>query len=160
MTGGELIPFLAFLPLAILVGYLDLRTLKIPNAAVLAGVLLFALTLPAIPMNEAIQRAAIAGAAFVICFACFWFGLMGGGDAKFLPVALLFVPSSDTSAFMLCLSFGLAVCILGIVQVRARWGHSIEGWASLQRAGAVPVGCALAIAALAFLLVTAGHVGL
>jgi prepilin peptidase CpaA len=153
MLSEEGIPFLAFLPLVLLVGYIDLRTLKIPNAAVLAGAMLFLLTSPLLSMEEAIVRAGISAASFAICFGCFWFGLMGGGDAKFLPVVFLFVPSSEISLFMLCLAFGLAVCILGIVQVRARWGETMEGWASLQRPGAVPVGFALAIASLAFVLV-------
>jgi prepilin peptidase CpaA len=150
MFSDGMIPFLAFLPLAILVGYLDLRTLKITNVAVLAGVLLFILTLPAISMQEAMLRVGISAACFIICFIYFWLNLMGGGDTKFLPVALLFIPSSETSLFMFCFAFGLGLCVLTVAQARARWGRSMGGMASLQRPGVVPIGFALAIAVVTF----------
>lgn len=148
----ELLPFYLLLPLVLIAAVTDLRALRIPNAIVYAALALFVVTLPLVPYAEALGRAMVAAACFLICFFIYHLRMIGGGDAKFLPAVILFVPVGDVAAFMYCFSFGLALGIasLSIARTLVQDPELVNGWTSLARPRTFPVGYAIAIAALTY----------
>lgn len=105
ITARSALWFLPFaLPICGWVAYSDLRTMKIPNIAVLSLVAVFlVIGLIALPLAEYPWRLAHLGimlAAGIVMNAA---GLMGAGDAKFIAAAAPFVALGDAAT--LCLIF-------------------------------------------------------
>ncbi|MGI1662334.1 prepilin peptidase [Palleronia sp. KMU-117] len=143
-------PFLLLLPILFVAAVFDLRHYRIPNLLVLLALALFLAT-AVIPGSDEVAARLLQGAVtFAICFILFGLRLMGGGDAKLLPVVLLFVPAGDVATYLFCLSFGLALGIGGLTLLR-RWDAvPAAGWAAFERREGFPVGLAIAISAAAF----------
>lgn len=146
-------PFLLLLPILFVAAVLDLRHYRIPNPLVVLGLALFLATAIMLGPDEASARLLQGGITFAICFILFGLGLMGGGDAKILPVVLLFVPTGEVAAYLFCLSFGMALGIGGLTLLR-RWDVApTGGWAAFERREGFPVGLAIAISAVIFAVV-------
>lgn len=126
----------------------DLKHRRIANWTILA---LLALWLPIALIAELPSEALLGSVAagvlvFIIGFACFCFGLLGGGDVKLAAVAVLWLGASLTPAYlMLATIFGalIALVFLGIAYVRRRKGEAVRTQASM-----MPYGPALASAAV------------
>ena len=142
-------------PLALVyAGLMDLATMKIRNGLVLAlarGWLLLA-PLAGFGMAEIGSSAAVAVFVFVLTFAFFAFGWIGGGDAKLAAAsALWFQPEQALFYFTYAALIGGVLSLL-ILQLRAHplpAIYRLPFLANLQdpRAG-IPYGAALAPAGL------------
>lgn len=146
-----MLPFTCLFPLVLWIAYVDLKTLRIPNALIGAAILIFIATLPAIGMDVAGPRFLNGIIAFFICFACFHFGLMGGGDAKLIPVLFLFVPAEGIAMFLYCLAGGMAAGMIGLRAVRRSGRLTAGTMAAIDDQRVFPVGVALALASGMFL---------
>jgi prepilin peptidase CpaA len=114
-------------PLLIFAALHDVAARTIPNSVPLGIVLLGVLlrqadgTLP--------QGLMLAGLVFVVCFACWLRGWMGGGDVKLLAAAALFVPPATVGAMVISTSlFGGVVALFYLVaRAVARRSRFIPG---------------------------------
>lgn len=89
--------FLPFvLPITLWVAWSDMKFMKIPNMAVLALMLVFAVIGPiALPLDVWAWRWVQAFLVLVVTFLLNAAGVMGAGDSKFIAAMALFVPSQD-----------------------------------------------------------------
>lgn len=93
---------IATLPVAIWVAWSDMATMKIPNMAVIALVVVFAVVgLLALPLPEYLWRYSHLVVVLVAGFVLNLAGALGAGDAKFAAAMALFIPSADTLAFLM-----------------------------------------------------------
>lgn len=147
---SPLMPLMLITPLLLAVAWCDLRSLRIPNGLSLAGLAVFAAVLVLAPPQDWLARIAVAGLVFAAGFVAFARGLVGGGDVKFLPVLMLFVPAvgvpifANLFAVMLLAGVGL-VLALRRVQVLAN-----SGWKSLGPTRQFPMGLSIAATGLVF----------
>ena len=93
---------MSFFALCLIAALIDIETLTIPNW--LNGWLAF-LFIPAVivaaPGWETIGWHVMVGAiAFIISVALFFLGVYGGGDAKFIPAALLWIGPAGVAPFL------------------------------------------------------------
>ena len=91
----------------------DLPQMRIPNFLSLTGLFLFVLCLPILGGEAWLLRAATGFFTFVLCFGLFAAGWFGGGDAKILPVTVLFVPLGHIELYMLSFSASMVLGIIG-----------------------------------------------
>jgi prepilin peptidase CpaA len=125
----------------------DVRARLIPNtlSLALAGAGLVHLALA----GGLVPGLAIAAGFFAVGFVAFALGVAGGGDAKLLAAAGLWIPPAAVSAFftVTALTGGvLALAVLG----RRRWLAAVRGEAVAEPAS-VPYGAAIATGAGAVL---------
>jgi prepilin peptidase CpaA len=133
----------------------DYRRLRIPNAICIllaAGFLPYALLAgPAIPL---LAHLGIAAAVFLILFACFAFGWLGGGDVKLAGAIMLWAgPAQGANFVVLFALFGGAFALL-LLSLRVALAHypviasapglgKISGWAQTGLCPyALPIGAA------------------
>ena len=151
-TAAWFLPFVV--PITVWVSWSDMATMKIPNKAVLALLLVFAVVgLVALPFTEYLWRwlhfAVILAVGFVISSA----GLMGAGDAKYAAAMAPFVARADAVPFM----YLLAATILGalilhrLARASAVRDHFAD-WESWTH-HAFPMGFALAPALMFYLMI-------
>lgn len=153
---AELVLLLIFLPIIFGSAISDFQQLKIRNVQVLTALGLFLIASPfLLEMDELSFRLLAAALTFGICFLLFSLRLIGGGDAKMMPVVLLFVPAGEVILFLRIFAGALLLVSLGALFLQRSPGLRRAGWASAQERRQVPVGVAMAIsvAALAVLLV-------
>lgn len=145
------LPFVA--PIAFWVAWSDMRSMRIPNRAVLALVAVFALVGPlALPLDVWLGRWLHLGLVLVAGFLLSQTGGVGAGDAKFAAAMAPFVAAGDAAAFLFLFA---AVLPAAFVTHRAARGlapvrRALPDWASWE-ARAFPMGLALA-GALVFYL--------
>lgn len=100
----------------VLIALYDFAFYRIPNVFVLALLALFVLTAPfAISGAQFMYSLAVFGAVIVLGFALFQFGVIGGGDAKYLAVAAMWVGHEHFILFLMVLSLvggGMALVYL------------------------------------------------
>lgn len=147
----DLLPLLLLCPILAFVAGFDLTQMRIPNVLVLSGLLLFASCIPLIGLSEALARATVFAAVFAICISLFACRMIGGGDAKMIPVVFLFIPSAQSTSYALILGWSL---LGGILIVRGlRWGLQRDGaaWVSMRPGADFPMGVSIALSGLAFL---------
>lgn len=135
---------LAFMPLLIAAGYSDLRLMRIPNSLSIAGLVLFAATLPLLGLDAWLLRGGAGLFAFLICFGLFAIGWFGGGDAKLLPVTFLFVPPSQLSAYLFAFAFSMILGMTLIWIARRFLSHPQAGWVAMQPNAQFPMGISIA----------------
>ena len=118
---------LIFPALLTLAGFFDLITMTIPNwisglVAVCFFVVAFALGMP---LMEILVSVLIAFAVLTICMCMFAMNWMGGGDAKLITAAALWMGMTNIAAFILgiCI-FGGAVTLAIIVFRQAQIGRA------------------------------------
>ena len=135
---------LAFVPVLLATGLSDLREMRIPNRLSWIGVVLFAATLPLLGFDEWAIRALAGLVTLAICFALFAMGWLGGGDAKILPVTILFVPLSHMELYMFSFSACMILGMVGIWGARRVFAHPEATWVSMKPGAAFPMGISIA----------------
>ena len=141
------------LPIAIWVAWSDMATMKIPNMAVIALVVVFAVVgLLALPLPEYLWRYSHFAVVLVVGFVLNLAGAIGAGDAKFAAAMAPFVPAIDAMPFMmlfaavLLAAFATHRLFRAIPLVRRRFPE----WESWTRRD-FPMGLALSGALIAYL---------
>ena len=146
ITARAALWFLPFVvPICAWVALSDLRSMKIPNMAVLALLATFALVgLWVMPLPEYAWRFAHIAVLLVAGMLANTIGLMGAGDAKFIAAASPFVVLGD--AAFLCLLFA-AVLIAAFATHRIAMHSPLRriapDWTSWQMTKKFPMGLAL-----------------
>lgn len=152
--------FLPFvLPVCLWVAWSDMRTMKIPNTAVLCLVVIYLviglIALPLLDYGWRLTHLVVLLAAGIVANAI---GLMGAGDAKFIAAAGPFVALADAGKVALLLSVMLLV---GLVTHRIARASPLRrlapGWASWQAEGKFPMGLALGPTLALYLGLAAFH---
>lgn len=152
-TAAWFLPFV--LPITVWVSWSDMATMKIPNKAVLALLIVFAVVgLVALPFTEYLWRYAHFGAVLVIGFVLSSAGAMGAGDAKYAAAMAPFIALQDLMLFALLLA-GVTIAAF-LLHRGARRSASIRerfpDWESWTRRE-FPMGFALAPALFFYLLI-------
>ncbi len=151
-TAAWFIPFV--LPITLWVSWSDMATMKIPNKAVLALLIVFAVIgLIALPFTEYLWRWSHFAVVLVIGFVLSSLNLVGAGDAKYAAAMAPFIALQDAYPFMFLL--GATVIAAFAIHRTARATKMRErfpGWESWQRRE-FPMGFALAPALLFYLLI-------
>ena len=133
----------------------DLFTMRISNRLCLsvAAAFLPAALLVGLPMETVLMHVLVGFGVLVCAFALFAMGWIGGGDAKFLAAAVLWL-GPDQLFDYLALSAVLGGLLTGAIIMLRRYPPVVgHGWIMrLQDSGSgVPYGIALGIAAVALL---------
>ena len=143
----------------------DVAARTIPNRLVLAiGLLGGGARLAA---GELAGGLAAAGLVFLLAFAAWRFGLMGGGDVKLLSAAALLVPAAWVTSLVLAVALAGGVLALGYLILRrlvpapaalrpaglAARALRAEAW-RIRRGGPLPYAVAIALGAFATLGMT------
>lgn len=159
LTPAEALWFLPFaLPICIWVALSDLRSMRIPNIAVLALAGGFAVIgLIIMPFDAYLWRLAVLLIVLAIGFVITSLGLVGAGDAKFAAAMAPFVVPGDGLLFLLLFSFVLIASwithrLAGRVSVLRR---ATADWASWEQGKLFPMGVALAGALAIYLIMGA-----
>ena len=151
-TAAWFLPFV--LPITIWVSWSDMASMKIPNKAVLALLIVFAVIgLIALPFGEYLWRWAHFAVVLAIGFALSSLNLVGAGDAKYAAAMAPFIALSDAYPFMFLL--GATVIVAFIIHRTARASSLRErfpDWESWTRRE-FPMGFALAPALMFYLLI-------
>jgi prepilin peptidase CpaA len=139
-------------------GVKDVATMTISNRLVALLAIAYAILAPAAGVDLATISSSLlaASALLALTFAFFAFGWIGGGDAKLLPVAVLWLGADLALPFLLYVSLIGAALTLAVVQFRRvplpvvlkkrAWSSRLHA-----RETGIPYGAAMAPAAL-FLL--------
>ena len=151
-TAGWFLPFV--IPITIWVSWSDMASMKIPNKAVLALLIVFAVVgLIALPFGEYLWRWSHFAVVLAIGFVLSSLNLVGAGDAKYASAMAPFIAYSDGYWFM----FLLLACVRGAFAVhRAARASSVRerfpDWESCTRRD-FPMGFALAPALMFYLMI-------
>lgn len=131
----------------LIVVYLDLRFMWIPNVLVLVFLGLFLVAVPLdLSWGDLLWRILAAAVAFALCLGAFALRVMGGGDAKLLPVLILFVPSSALALFCLLLSVGIVMTLVALPIARRATGRDGSDWVTLSTRNKMPFGVPMGLA--------------
>jgi prepilin peptidase CpaA len=135
-------------------GLSDLVRYEIPNALCLALVAGFALFAVSLPLAVTAWHVAAGVAVLAAAALCFAFRIFGGGDAKLLAAAALWVGWPNLASFILVTA--IAGGILGAILLALRRfapAAPAERWYGrlLARGEGVPYGIAIAVAGLMLL---------
>lgn len=143
---AETLLLLALVPVIAASAISDLRHLRIPNTHVLFAFGVFVLVAPfALTSGQMTPRLLAAAITFLIGFALFVPGLIGGGDVKMMPVVMLFVPAADTLLFLQIFAVALGAVSLGALAFQRVALLRRLGWESAVAPRHVPVGLAMAL---------------
>lgn len=155
MTAIYMLFLFIFPALVIIAGVHDLTTMKIPNWI---SVVLFAAFFPTallvgLPVKDILLSLGLATGVLVVGFVMFALRVIGGGDAKLLAAASLWVGVSSVLYFFLYVALaGGAMSIMLIVS--RKWFSylpigRIPNWVSrlMEPKGDIPYGVAIAVAA-------------
>ncbi|WP_306133436.1 prepilin peptidase [Roseivivax marinus] len=142
----ETLPLFAAWPLLGAMALGDLRELRIPNRLLVALAAVFALVAPfTVPAPEIGLRVLAAACIFVLCVAAFAAGVVGGGDAKALPILTLFVPVTAWTAAPSLFALSLLAGILAVLALRRTAPPALAGWKSLATPRSFPMGVSFAL---------------
>ena len=151
-TAAWFLPFVV--PITIWVAWSDMATMKIPNKAVLALLIVFAVIgLFALPFVDYLWRWSHFAVILVIGFVASSLGMMGAGDAKYAAAMAPFIALPDAAPFMYLL--GATILAALILHRAARASTAVRSrfpnWESWTHR-AFPMGFALAPALMFYLL--------
>ncbi|MGI9395015.1 MAG: A24 family peptidase [Boseongicola sp.] len=151
-TAAWFLPFVV--PIAIWVAWSDMATMKIPNKAVIALLVVFVVIgLIALPFTEYLWRYLHFVVVLAICFVLNMVRALGAGDAKFAAAMAPFIARPDWLAFMYLLG---ATLIAAFVVHRLARASSLRNivpdWESWTRRE-FPMGLALAPSLVLYLLI-------
>jgi prepilin peptidase CpaA len=127
---------------------------RIPNALSIGVAASFALATPALPLSLILSHATAGAVVLVVAAICFAFRLMGGGDAKLIAAAALWMGWQDLAPFLLLMAVvGGALGLLLLVARRVVPAPPQDRWWSplLARHAGIPYGVAIAAAAIAMI---------
>ena len=148
MSAGPLVPLILLGPILAWVAVSDLRRMRIPNAASLAALALFAACLPFAGTADIAARTAAAGVVFALGFALFAANLVGGGDVKILSVLVLFVPPPFWTLFANLSAASLLLGLVAVVAMQAIPNGARSSWAVRRNRGSFPMGLSIALSGL------------
>ena len=147
---ADLLLLLFFLPIIFGSAISDFNHLKIRNVQVTVGLAAFLVISPfLLDLNEISFRLLSAVLIFGICFILFSLRLIGGGDAKMMPVVLLFVPSDEVVLFLRIFAGALLLVSLGALFIQRTPRLRRAGLTPAQKRRQDPVGVAMALSAAA-----------
>ena len=155
LSGFQFALLLSFPAMMALAGSLDLLTMTIPNRVSLALVAAFPVAALCAGMGGAVMASHVAAGAAMLAIGIFMFarGWLGGGDAKLLAAAALWLGFEHLAGYILLVAlFGGVLALLVLLYRRLAppvWLCS-QAWALRlhdSRVG-IPYGIALAMAAL------------
>ncbi|MGR3461958.1 MAG: prepilin peptidase [Roseovarius sp.] len=152
--------FLVFTtPICLWVAWSDLRSMKIPNKAVIALVCVYlAVGIAVLPLPDYLWRLSHLAILLLAGIAANAAGLMGAGDAKFIAAAGPFVALGDASAVMLLLAGVLLAAFATHRLARiSPLRRLAPGWASWHSGRRFPMGLALGPALALYLALAALH---
>lgn len=136
-------------------GISDLTTMKIRNGLVLLFLLAFVLLAPfaGFTASEIGWSIAVAAGVLVCTFAFFALGWMGGGDAKFAAVTVLWLGADHTALYLIYTALFGGVLTVGLLLLRSSiltaWlGNSSWVARLLSPKSGIPYGVAMALAGL------------
>ncbi len=164
MTGlAATVYFGLTLPLLFYIVFTDLRYMRIYNWSNMALFFIFLLPAPFFfELSEIGWRLAGAGIVFAIAFLLNLAGLMGGGDAKFMPAAAPFVAANDATFVMVLLAaLGIIVLVVHrLMLLIPPFKRLVSDWVSwnhpkMNGKPATPYGVALAATLSAYLFLKA-----
>lgn len=141
--------------LVILGGVYDVTTMKIPNwisIALAAAFVPVALAVQ-LPWDQIAISLGIGFAALVIGIALFAFRILGGGDAKLLAAALLWVGTSGAFVFVMATALAGGALSLFLLAARKWWPlvpWTAPAWVArlMEPKGDIPYGVAIAVGAI------------
>ncbi|WP_372603757.1 prepilin peptidase [Actibacterium sp.] len=147
--------FLPFItPITLWVAWSDMKTMLIPNKAVMALVAVFVLVgFFALPMDVYLWRYAHLVAILLLGFLMNMIGMIGAGDAKFAAAMAPFIAREDTGEFailfaaVLIATFALHRIVRRIPALR----NTAPGWESWERKD-FPMGLALGASLFLYLV--------
>ncbi len=146
-------------PICLWVAWSDLRSMKIPNKAVIALVCVYlAVGIAVLPLPDYLWRLSHLAALLLVGIGANAAGLMGAGDAKFIAAAGPFVALGDASAVMLLLA-GVLLAAFATHRL-ARMSplrRLAPDWASWHSGRRFPMGLALGPALALYLALAAFH---
>ncbi|MBF9046146.1 hypothetical protein LSUCC0031_03360 [Rhodobacterales bacterium LSUCC0031] len=156
LSHAEAIWFLPLvLPICIWVALSDLRSMRIPNIAVLALAGGFAVIgLLILPFEAYLWRLAALGIVLIMGFVISALGLVGAGDAKFAAAMAPFVVPGDGLFFLMLFSLALIGSwvmhrLAGRIPALRR---ATPDWASWEQGKLFPMGIALAGALVIYMV--------
>lgn len=154
-------PLLLVFPLLMIyAATLDVLTMRIANGISIALVLGFLLVAPVagMPMQQMLMHLAAGSAVLLAAMLLFSLRLLGGGDAKLLAAAAVWIGSEQLVPFLVCVTiFGGALAILLLAYRHTPAGAlPLPTWAArLHKQGeGMPYGVAIAAGALVVYPVT------
>ncbi|MEO6298293.1 MAG: prepilin peptidase [Paracoccaceae bacterium] len=150
----NIVPMLLLAPVLVAVAYFDLRFMRIPNGLTLITLGVLALIILFFPPADLWARLAIAGLVFALGCVGFAFRMVGGGDVKILSALMLAVPTSGIAVFANVFSVSLITGIILVLTLRRFPIVAKLGWKSFGGSTKFPMGLSIAMAGLAFPLVT------
>ncbi|WP_420859809.1 prepilin peptidase [Marivivens marinus] len=145
----------AVIPIGLFVAYSDLSRMKIPNVAVYALVIGFAvLGLAALPLEVWLWRWTHFAVVLIVGMVLNAVGAFGAGDAKFLAAAAPFVALSDLSLifYLLAGSF-IAGWLAHRIAKHSPLRRIAPNWQSWESGKRFPMGFPLAMALILYLLI-------
>lgn len=144
---------MSFVVLCIYAALIDIETLTIPNW--LNGWLAFLFIPAAIlaaPGWETIGwHVAVGAIAFAVSVALFFMGVYGGGDAKFIPAALLWIGPAGVAPFLVVTALAGGLLTILVIIMRGLMPAGVTpgfGVATFEDRKGVPYGVAIASGAL------------
>lgn len=158
LTASAALWFLpAVVPIAIYVAWSDLQRMKIPNVAVYALVISFAvLGLIALPFGHYLWHWLHLPVMLLIGFIMNMARVLGAGDAKFIAAAAPFIATTDLPLvlplFAACLMPGLVTHRLVKISPLRRWVPHWQSWTTTRR---FPMGFPLAMTLVFYLTLIA-----
>ena len=149
--------------LFVVAAYDDIKTLRIPNALVIAVAILGVLRLIVIgDLSVALYTMGASVILFIATFLLFWRGLVGGGDAKMITAAALLVGYHDLFPFLVLMSICGALVSLAVLVIHKYlplWlGPRLAMLVPTARL-AVPYGVAIAVGGIVTLLFQPSLIG-
>lgn len=150
----EIVPMLLLAPVLMAVAYFDLRFMRIPNILSLIVLAVFAVALIFFPPADLLARLVIASSVFLLGLIGFSFRLIGGGDVKILSALMLVVPTSGIAVFANVFSISMVAGIILVLAIRRFPQINSLGWKSFGGSHKFPMGLSIALAGLAFPVVS------
>ncbi|MDX0466342.1 pilus assembly protein CpaA [Sinorhizobium medicae] len=157
-TSAAWLAFFLFAGVMTYAGIRDVATMTISNRVVVFLVIAFAVLAPAVGLSfDTITSSIVVASVVLACtFVLFAAGWIGGGDAKLLPVAVLWLGADLALPFVLYTSVIGAALTLGLLQLRRAPLPLVlkkNAWSKrlLDRETGIPYGAAMAPAALLLL---------
>ena len=151
-TAAWFLPFV--LPITIWVSWSDMASMKIPNKAVLALLIVFAIVgLIALPFGDYLWRWSHFAVVLVIGFVLTSLGLFGAGDSKYASALAPFIALPDLVVYFWILAGAIAAALILHRTARgSRIRAMFPDWESWERRRDFPMGLALAPSLLFYLL--------
>lgn len=150
----EIVPMLLLAPVLMAVAYFDLRFMRIPNILSLMVLAVFAVAAFFFPPADLLARLVIATSVLLLGFIGFSFRLIGGGDVKILSALMLVVPTSGIVVFANVFSISMFAGIILVLAIRRFPQINSLGWKSFGGSHKFPMGLSIALAGLAFPVVS------